>query len=306
VSLALSSLTPDACLGDFSWNPATIGAGESTFCGIMAGFVFAGIVAVLSLGKTDRHRDTAAALKLLFCAFLGLAATAYLLVLQSADENCLRTISEGTIFGGLLGAFVVVALVALTWLVTAYSFREDGVLRFLRHLIYVGAALVTLLLCTSSYSYLRAAVPDLPSSPVAGGVYAVGCALYALGLPVGSRPLAFMLALWGRLHGKGDRHPDQEAGAHHDGFRAVAVCAWAALGYLAVAATGGSLVIGTTDSAWDPRPLHLIYAIALSSVVAPIALLAFALHACAPEQTSSGEGADADTAPSLAREPSAD
>jgi hypothetical protein len=191
-------------------------------------------------------------------------------------------------------------------LVAAYSFREDGVLRFLRHLIYVGAALVTLLLCTSSYSYLRAAAPDLPSSPVAVGVYAVGCALYALGLPVGSRPLAFMLALRGRLHSEGDRHPDRETGARHDEFRAVDVCAWAALGYLAVAATGGSLVIGTTDSAWDPRPVHLIYAIALSSVVAPIALLAFALHACAPEQTSRGETPDADTAPSLARGPSAD
>ena len=283
MQLAASLPTPGACLGGFSWNAATIGGGESTFSGVLAGFGFTGIVTILGLGVMERHQEAAAGLKLLFCAFLGLMVATYLLVLQSADENCVRTISEGTIFGGILGTFVIIMLVALTWLVTTSKKHEDRVLQFLRQLIGVGAGLVALLLCTSSYSYLRAAVPNGPSLPTVVGIYLVGCLLYVTGLPGIIRLRVPPLPTRARMRIARARQPGRAADAWRGRTRAVDFCAWLALGYLAVAAACGSLVVGTTDQAWDPRPVHVIYLIAWSSVVAPLCVLASALRACAPD-----------------------
>ena len=295
MQLAASFPAPGACLGGFSWNAATIGSGESTFSGILAGFGFTGIVMILGLGVIRSHAEAAAGLKLLFCAFLGLLVATYLLVLQSADENCLRTISEGTIFGGILGTFVIIMLVALTWLVTSSDKHEYGVLQFLRRLINLGTGLVVLLLCTSSFSYLRAAVPHGPPRTTAVGIYLVGGLLYVAGvvrfrvppLPAGAhRPTS-------RNHQLGHAaDPLQERG------RTVDFCAWLALCYLAVAAGWGSYIVGTTDRAWDPEPVHLIYIIAWSSVVAPLCVLVSALRACAPYPASPEDGAESSEAES--------
>jgi len=291
VQLAASLPAPGACLGGFSWNAATIGGGESTFSGILAGFGFTGIVTILGLEIIERHQEAAAGLKLLFCAFLGLMVATYLLVLQSADENCLRTVSEGTIFGGILGTFVIIMLVALTWLVTTSNRHEDRVLQFLRELIGVGAGLVVLLLCTSSYSYLRATVPNGPPLATVVGIYLVGCILYVAGLPGIIRLRVPPLPARGRLRTSRKHQPGRAADPWRERTRTVDFCAWLALCYLAVAAACGSLVVGTTDQAWDPRPVHVIYIIAWSSVVAPLCVLASALRACAPDPAPGNHGA---------------
>jgi hypothetical protein len=282
VQFAASLPSPGACLGGFSWNAATIGGGESTFSGVLAGFGFTGIVTILALGVIRRHREAAAGLKLLLCAFLGLTVATYLLVLQSADENCLRAISEGTIFGSILGTFVIIMLVALTWLVTTSERHEHGVLQFLRQLINVGTGLVVLLICTSSFSYLRAAVPNGPPQATVVGIYLVGGLLYVAGLPGVVRLRVHPLSA--RTHLRTSSNTN--SGAQQTGgtrMWTVDVCAWLALCYLAVAAVCGSLVAGTTDRAWDPRPVHVIYIIAWSSVVAPLCVLVSALRACAPD-----------------------
>jgi hypothetical protein len=260
--MSLPIAAAGACVGSFSWNAAAIGSGESTFSGVLAGFGFTGIVTIVGLRVIQRHREAAAGLKLLLCAFLGLLVATYLLVLQSADENCLRAISEGTIFGGILGTFVIIMLVALTWLVTTSDRHEHRVLQFLRQLIGVATGLVVFLICTSSFSYLRAAVPNGPPQATVVGIYLTGGLFYVVGLPGVVRP----------------RVPRP-----HEKRRAVDVCAWIALCYLVVAAACGSLVVGTTDQEWDPRPLHVIYVIAWFSVVAPLCVLVSALRACAPD-----------------------
>jgi hypothetical protein len=283
--LAISGLASGSCLGDFSWNPATIGSGESTFSGVLAGFVFAGIVGVLGVSVTEHRDDAASALKLLFCSFLGLLAAAYLLVGQSADENCVRTVSEGTLFGGILGTSVILMLVALSWLVAAYDKQQQEVLRFLRRVIDVGGLLVTVLLCTSAYSYLRAAVPRGPAPWTAVSIYLVGLTLYVLGVKAPRRSAFIISAGWTFVSRSAGKKPGQAAPEHRGMPQAVDVCAWAALSYLLVAAGGGSAVLATTSGFWDPHPLRVIYLIAWSSVVAPLAVLVCALHARAPEAT---------------------
>lgn len=291
MQFAASLPAPGACLGGFSWNAATIGSGESTFSGVLAGFGFTGIVTILGLGVIQRHREAAAGLKLLFCAFLGLMVATYLLVLQSADENCLRTISEGTIFGGILGTFVIIMLVSLTWLVATSDRHEDKVLQFLRQLISVGTGLVVLLLCTSSFSYLRAALPNGPPQATVVGIYLVGCLLYVTGLPGVVRLRVPPLPARAHLRTSRNHQRGRSAARRHERTWTVDVCAWLALCYLAVAAVCGSLVVGTANRAWDPRPVHVIYIIAWSSVVAPLCVLVSALRACAPDPAPREDGA---------------
>ena len=246
---------------------------------------------ILGLGVIQRHREAAAGLKLLLCAFLGLMVATYLLVLQSADENCLHTISEGTIFGGILGTFVIIMLVALTWLVTTSERHEHRVLQFLRQLISVGTGLVVLLICTSSFSHLRAAVPNGPPQATVVGIYLVGGLPYVAGLPGVVRLRVPPLLARSHLRTSRNHQLGRAADRRHERRWTVDVCAWLALCYLAVTAVCGSLVVGTTDRAWDPRPVHVIYIIAWSSVVAPLCVLVSALRACAPDPAPREDGA---------------
>jgi hypothetical protein len=74
-----------SCVANIHWSATTAANGQSVLAGVLAAFVFAGIVAVLSRGQ-----EAVRALKLLFCAFFGLAVAAYLLADQAADSYCLR------------------------------------------------------------------------------------------------------------------------------------------------------------------------------------------------------------------------
>jgi hypothetical protein len=148
-----------ACPHLGGWDATTAASGQSVLSGVLAGFVFGGIVVVLSTREGRRGRETARALKLLFSAFFGLVVTAYLFADQAADTNCVRAFAEENLAGALLGTFALVLIVSLTWLVVAYRLHAEGTLGFFRSLIYFASAFVVLLLCTSSYSAAPRAAP---------------------------------------------------------------------------------------------------------------------------------------------------
>jgi hypothetical protein len=260
-----------SCFGNIHWSATTAASGQSVLAGVLAGFVFAGIVAVVSRG-----REAAPALKLLFCAFFGLAVAAYLLADQAADTYCLRASAEETLAGGILGTFSVIMIVSLSWLVVAYGLQGLGVLRFLRRLIYVASFFVALLLSTSSFTYLDESLPNSPSGRLGAGIYLAAVLLYVTSLPV----LSAVRSLWSRLTGRAaaDRCRSGDADA-----RRVNVCAWVTLVYLAIAAIGDAVVVSMTDSAWNQPPMPVVQLIAWSSLVLPLIVLVFAMRALAPE-----------------------
>lgn len=283
------------CFGSPTWNVTTAGGGQSVLSGVLAGFVFAGIVAVLGVRATRSGSEASNALKLMFSAFLGLAVAAYLFADQSADSNCLRASSEEVLAGGILGTFVIIMIVSLSWLVAAYQMQENGVLRFLRHLLYVTSLLVVALLCTSSYSYLQADVPDGPSRRTTVLIYLTGILPYLLGLAAmwALRPLVAkrrMRISAHRYQGKA------KAGGYHKEHSLVDICNRVALFYLAVAAGGNAFVLSTNDSAWIPPPVDAIRAVAWSSLVAPVAVLILAMQALARESPSPKAGQTSTTA----------
>lgn len=232
----------------------------------------------------------------MFCAFLGLAVAAYLFADQAADTNCLRSSSEEVLAGSILGTFAVIMIVSLSWLVAAYEMQENGVLRFLRNLLYVTSALVVLLLCTSSYSYLQADLPGGPSHKMTLWIYLTGILLYVLG----------QAAIWAlrSLLGKarcvhistGPYTEKEKVDQGHKKHSVVDFCTRAALFYLAVAAIGDAFVLSTNDSAWKPPPTDVICAAAWSSLVVPVAVLISAMEARAREPSSLKAGQKTDTA----------
>jgi len=297
MQLAAQALPPYHCFGDSTWSATIAGNGQSVLSGVLAGFVFAGIVAVLGVRGTDPGKEAARALKLMLCAFIGLAVAAYLFADQAADGNCLRASSEETLAGGILGTFAIIMIVSLTWLVAAYGMHKDGVLRFLRRLLYVAMAFVALLLCTSSYSYLQADTVHGPPRAVVIWLYISGGLLYVLGHPVTLQFAKFLLALI-RYRRQSDHHRrGQEADRDRGKRIAVSLCAWGALLYLAAAAISDAFVLSTNDSAWKHPPSEAIYVVAWASLVVPLAVLILAMHALAPERPSDNTEHKSDAVP---------
>jgi hypothetical protein len=266
--------------------------GQYVLAGVMAGFVFGGVVVVLSTKDGRKPPETGRALKLLFSAFFGLAVTAYLFADQAADTNCLRAQSEEVLTGGLLGTFAIIMIVSLTWLIAAYGLHSDGVLRFLRGLIYVAAALVVFLLCTSSYTYLAIVLPHGTSNAVLAGMYGLGGLTWLIAVVTESLAAS-------RLRAEEACHPkpaDPTPASTPDSpvlrGNAVDWCAWVALGYLAVASITDAYILASPDSLWRRPNLPGVSAAAWFSLVMPLVVLALALRALAIDQTSNDEQAD--------------
>ena len=264
--------------------------GQYVLAGVMAGFVFGGVVVVLSTKDGRKPPETGRALKLLFSAFFGLAVTAYLFADQAADTNCLRAQSEEVLTGGLLGTFAIIMIVSLTWLIAAYDLHADGVLRFLRGMIYVASALVVFLLCTSSYTYLAIVRLHGTSNTVLAEMYGIGGLTWLVTVLAESRAPARLWALVKRRP-----QPTDPAAGSTLALRGHAVdwCAWVALGYLAVASFAVSYVLASSDSLWRRPNLPGVNAAAWFSLVMPLIVLVLASRALArgskPDQTPGSE-----------------
>ena len=284
MQLAGASSNVGACFGVLSWSATTAGNDQSVLSGVLAGFVFAGIVAVLGVRTADHAREAASALKLMFCAFIGLAVAAYLLADQAADTECTRASAEETLAGGILGTFAIIMIASLTWLISAYNLHQHRVLRFLRRLLYVAGIFVVLLLCTSSYSYMQ---DDLRQgvSFFGGGfwLYVTGALIYGVAHPVTLRvPRRFFS--WMRKKGIGRRHKLTQG--RDDGREMLTVvdfCAMAALVYLAAAAIGDAYVISTLDAQWVSPSANGVRWVAWASLVIPLMILMWAMNALAPD-----------------------
>lgn len=283
-----SALASGSCVGDFGWSATVAASGQSTLAGVLAGFVFGGVVVVLSVRVASRTKEAASALKLLFCAFFGLTVAAYLLADVTGDKNCLRATSEETLSGGIFGTFAVIMLVSLTWLVVAYDRHANGVLRSLRHLIYVASAFVMLLLCTSSSATSSRKSPHGPPPIVAILIYLAGGLLYLIALPVSLRFAALLMARITRITASANSEFVPEGSGIDQAKRSpVDLCVWAALGYVAFAAITDAFVLSLSDSVWNRPRVPAAYAVAWSSLLLPLTVLILALRALAPDQAAS-------------------
>jgi hypothetical protein len=269
--------TPSLC-NTYGWSPITAAASQSAIAALLAGFVFTGIIVVLSAADALK-REAAQALKLLFTAFFGLAVTSYLLAETAGEQVCLRAETTDALALGALGTFAVIMITSLTWLVVAYKQDDNNVLKFLHSLMYVSCMFIVLLLSTHSTNYLGAELPNQPHSVVDTVLYA------ASGLLL----VAAAFWIW-----KVPTHRSKSSDVSITSDRAVNWCAWAALIYLTLTSLAAGVAESLPARMWSPPAAWPINLAAASSLVLPLAVLTLAIRGLARTEPAPTAPTDAD------------
>ncbi|MER6443563.1 hypothetical protein ABT275_46075 [Streptomyces sp. NPDC001185] len=154
--------TPDTCesgVGGIDWSSIASAESMSAFCGIMAGFVFAGLVTVIGQrNAVDGDGHSSRGLRLLLPCFVGLATASYLYALTSGELVCTRAVTEQLFSGAILAADAVVVIIGLAWLLPAYDRNKHGEVVFFRGLIQFSAQFSSLMLIVSSDAFNNSAL----------------------------------------------------------------------------------------------------------------------------------------------------
>lgn len=265
------------------WNPIAASSPESAVAAVLGGFVFSGIVVILST-REKRQFEAAQALKLLFATFLGFAVTSYLLANGSGEQTCSRADSLLVVVGGPFATFSILMLVALTWLVAAYRHELDDVLRLLRILIYVASAFVVLLLCVSSQSFISAELGnqgEISLSVVSDGIYGVGVLAIVVGLVVLlRRRAAWWIRQW-RRRAFFPQSIEHHAPSDAQLARRVNRCFYAAMSYLALEGFGAGAVIGFPQTWYQPISQLFVYLLGFTALLVPVPVFVLGAHALA-------------------------
>ncbi|WP_433463987.1 hypothetical protein [Spirillospora sp. CA-128828] len=264
---------PDTCLS-YDWNPITTAASWVPFLGGLAGFVFAGIIVTLSV-RTSGKAEAANALKLLFVAFFSLVVAAYLFATAAGEQTCPRAETEQAYTGAVLATAIVCMITSLSWLIVAYERHHDGVLSFLRKLIYFSLVLATVMLAVSATSYVDSIYQGTNHLTFNITIYIVT----GLGLMISSIILVI--------------RRNKVASTRQATW--VNALALTSLSYLAIASIVTGVILSIPSKHWYPEPSHwFIYTTGWVVFVLPVAVLGVSLPAIArtpitpPQPSKSG------------------
>jgi hypothetical protein len=251
------------------WNPIASAGATSAFVAVLAGFVFAGIVVILSTasgsGSTARNEAANRASRILLAAFFTLAVDAYLYAIASGEQVCLRADTEQVMDGGALGLGAVLILLALSWLLITYN--REAAIPFARRMIEYALYFIVLMLVTASTSYLSAALPDDHLTLTVWMMRLTGVGAF------GAVWIQFRVRQWSAL----DEHP--VVGAAWNTYTSRA--AWAGLILAAVSAVVSGIAMGSSAQVWYPTPHWAVYPVAWASLIFPLAAVFFSVSAVA-------------------------
>jgi len=150
---------------NLDWIPTISGPVRSSFAAVLAGFVFACLVTVIT---RDRHRQDAGTIRLFLAAFLCLVADSYVGILVAGDTLCQRALAESSIFNSLLSLGAVAIFSGLTWLISSSTVTRHApegdpffdVEQFVVRMTYAVAVLAVILLEASARGHLLGATGD--------------------------------------------------------------------------------------------------------------------------------------------------
>jgi hypothetical protein len=263
----IKQFVPDICTG-YPWNPIAAAGQWGPLAAVLAGFVFAGMVVVLTNKPDEGHAAEAShALRLLLVAFFGLVVTSYLLATLTGEQVCRRAETEGALVAGTLATSAIVMIVALTWLIVAYGRDDLGILRFLRGLVYFGILFVMLLLTVSSSGYVATMLPQTNHRALSLTMYVSDVFILLAGS-------ILFYCRRGLVLGEQDRRPR------------VTWLAIGALAYLAITSAVDGGVIALSWHAWYPIHHWLVYMAAWLAWTLPLAVLVLAVRAMASPEPS--------------------
>jgi len=150
----MTGIVADSC--GSSWSPIVAAGPQSALSGVLAGFVFTGIVVVLSTkpdshGSTiERHKQRSYALQLFTSAFITLALDSYFTSITAGELSCNRANVESALSGGVLGIGAIMLLAGLGWLLVTYSERTEDLRTILIYVLGGVWALIIAMLAISA------------------------------------------------------------------------------------------------------------------------------------------------------------
>lgn len=264
--------TPDLCQsGPSDWSPIASASAMSSFCGIFAGFVFAGIIVVIGEKNPsggDGHASRG--LRLLLPCFFGLAVASYLYAVATGELVCLRAMTEQLFSGAILAADAVVVIVALAWLLPAYERNKHGEVPFFRGLVQFAAQFSTLMLTVASLGFNNSVLRRQASAWSDAAVWVSGAGLM----------LAVFLCWW--------RPPPDNASPPlaPDYWRdevllndRVSVSTWTALALSGLLAVVSGIAVGIPHENWRAMSPWLVYTLGEAALLVPGAVMVTAMRA---------------------------
>src|SRR5258708_9884446 len=238
---------PDFCSTQHDWSPISAASSQSAIAAVLAGFVFLGIIAVVTV-KAPKRDDAGRALRLLLTAFLGLAVTAYLFADLAGEQTCPRAETNEALTGGMLGTFAIVMMVSLTWLLLAYDQDDAEVFKYFRSLICVASVCVVLLLTTNSEGYLSAVLQHRNHTVFNSLIYSTGAvSVVILGVVI------LLGSKWRRL--SGSKFLKGHVRSKRDTVR---LCTRVTLGYLTLSSITAVVLLSIPAKSLYPRPPPLL------------------------------------------------
>lgn len=283
-------MNPTSC-PNADWSPVESAGANSQLSAVLAGFVFAGIVVLLS----DRRRGSTAIWTLgLFCAsFMVLGLSSYLFGLVTGDTEptaCKRAWTETVIASGLLGLGAVALISGIAWLLASYLIVGEGeaadqaankaVMRLALQrlgvivtlMVYGIIGVVTVLLSVTVYGYLR----SWYSTPPRWTIWVL--VLYP--------PAILLLVLiWKTRRARNERRGSVKQGAWKGTTDALFIGAAASLGYSAIGAIYAGWVASTHVEVWQQPSSIWLYTTGAMALFMPAPALV-ALAYAAPRLTT--------------------
>ncbi|KPI05641.1 hypothetical protein OV450_3959 [Actinobacteria bacterium OV450] len=263
---------PDNCQnGPGDWSAVGSASAMSAFCGIFAGFVFAGVVVVIGEKNPpggDGHASRG--LRLLLPCFFGLAAASYLYALASGELVCLRATTEQLFSGAILAADAVVVIAGLAWLLPAYQRNRHGEVHFFRGLVQFAAQFSVLMLIVSSIGFDNAVLRRHASPWSDAASWVSGAALMLL-----------VLLCWWRPAPPPPPPPPFAQDHWRDETtlnRRVSACAWTTLLLSGLLAVASGIAVGIPYEAWTDMPHWLVYALGEAGLLIPGAVVVAAVR----------------------------
>ena len=273
----LTAFTPDTCssgAGGIDWSAIASAGAMSAFCGIMAGFVLAGIIVVIgekSPPGGDGHASRA--LRLLLPCFIGLASASYLYALTSGELVCNRAITEQLFSGAILAGDAVVVVVALAWLLPAYGRNNNDTVSFFRGLIQFAAQFATLMVIVSAFGFNNSLLHQ----------HAAGWSNALVWSSGGLTSVVVLFLWWKPLPAAPSPLPSPQAAAQwRDEVllnRRVRVASWTTLCVGGLLAVASGVAVGVSYEHWTSLPPWLVYTLSEASLVLPGAMIASAVWA---------------------------
>ncbi|MCA2221593.1 hypothetical protein [Nonomuraea aurantiaca] len=183
----MNSVCPEA-----GWNPIELAPELSQLAGVLAGFVFTGLVVMLSQSWPKRRRIPA--MGLFVATFAALALDSYLFAVVAGEtptvgSACYRVWSETLLASGLLAVGSVALTGGIVWLIAAHLEQDEGrdswdsaidLGRLARSVLHGMTALACVLLSTTTLDYLHVSFATRPPTWLIASVHTYLVAILAI------------------------------------------------------------------------------------------------------------------------------